>query len=70
MNPLFNMVQPMPQNQMIAQLRQFMSTFNGDPRQQVQALLNSGRISQEQYNWAVQMTNQLYQTVNQPGAQG
>lgn len=70
MNPLFNMVQPMPQNQMVAQLRQFMSTFNGDPRQQVQALLNSGRISQEQYNWAVQMTNQLYQTVNQPGAQG
>ncbi|MBO7422981.1 MAG: hypothetical protein J6T99_06290 [Oscillospiraceae bacterium] len=70
MNPLFNMVQPVPQNQMITQLRQFMSTFNGDPRQQVQALLNSGRISQEQYNWAVQMTNQLYQTVNQPGAQG
>jgi vancomycin permeability regulator SanA len=33
--------------------------FQGDPRQQVQQLLNSGKVSQSQYNNAVQMANQL-----------
>ena len=39
----------------------FKSMFNGDPQQQVQQLLNSGKVSQEQYNNAVQRANQLYQ---------
>lgn len=41
---------------------QFMSTFNGTPRDaqaQVQQLLNSGMVSQEKYNQAVQMAQQL-----------
>jgi hypothetical protein len=33
--------------------------FKGDPQQQVQQLLNSGRISQEQYNAAVQKAQTL-----------
>jgi hypothetical protein len=44
---------------LIQQFQQFKNTFHGDPRQQVQQLLNSGRISQEQYNNAVQMANML-----------
>lgn len=39
----------------------FRNTYNGNPEQQVQQLLNSGKVSQEQYNQAVQQTNQLYQ---------
>jgi len=44
---------------LIQQFQQFRQNFNGDPRQQVQQLLNSGKISQDQYNRAVQMANQL-----------
>lgn len=65
MNPLYQMLGgQMPGNMgnfknLIQQFQQFKNTFHGDPRQQVQQLLNSGRISQEQYNRAVQMANQL-----------
>lgn len=64
-NPLFSMfggMNQMPNNSMmnlVQQFMQFKQNFNGDPRQQVQQLLNSGKISQDQYNRAVQMANQL-----------
>lgn len=46
-------------NQMMQMFQQFQRTFRGDPRQQVQQLLNSGRVSQQQYDQAVQTANQL-----------
>lgn len=55
-NPLYNQ---MNQNSIFSRFNEFKRTFNGDPRQKVQELLNSGKISQDQYNRAVQMTNQL-----------
>ncbi len=55
-NPLFNQFQ---NNGLIQRFQQFQRMFKGDPRQQVQQLLNSGRVSQTQYNQAVQMANQL-----------
>lgn len=48
----------------IQQFQQFRNTFQGDPRQQVQNLLNSGKVTQEQYNRAVQMANQLAGILN------
>lgn len=44
---------------MIQQFLQFRQNFNGDPRAQIQQMLNSGRITQDQYNQAVQMAQQL-----------
>lgn len=46
-------------NNVLSQFQRFRSQFKGDPRQQVQQLLNSGKVSQEQYNRAVQMVNEL-----------
>lgn len=46
-------------NDIVSRFRQFQQMFKGDPQQQVQQLLNSGRISQEQYNAAVQKAQQL-----------
>ena len=43
----------------ISRFQQFKKMFSGNPQQQVQQMLNSGRVSQEQYNQAVQMANQL-----------
>ena len=40
---------------------QFRQTFQGNPQQQIQNMLNSGQISQEQYNQAVQKAQQIAQ---------
>lgn len=46
-------------NQLLQNLQQFKSTLKGDPREQVQQLLNSGRVSQQQYDQAVRMAKQI-----------
>lgn len=62
MNPLYQMMgQQMPNNNLLQRFQQFQQMFKGDPRQQVQQLLNSGKVSQAQYNQAVQMAQQLQQ---------
>jgi hypothetical protein len=59
MNQLYNQINRTNGNDFISRFNQFRQTINGDPRTQVQNLLNSGRVSQEQYNMAVQQANQL-----------
>ncbi len=49
---------------MIQQFQQFRNNFKGDPRQQIQQMLNSGQISQAQYNQAVQMAQQFQRVLN------
>ena len=61
-NPLFGMYGNMGNNPMtgiMQRFQQFSQMFRGDPKQQVQQMLNSGKVSQAQYNQAVQMTTQL-----------
>ena len=59
-NPLYQMVnQQTGNNGLIQRFQQFRQMFQGDARQQVQQLLNSGQVSQAQYNQAVQMAQQL-----------
>lgn len=61
MNPLFEQMQKNQggTNGMLQRFQQFRQNFKGDPQQQVQQLLNSGRVSQQQYNQAVQMAQQF-----------
>lgn len=70
-NPLFNLFGGMMQNtpfgnmmNMISQFQQFRQQFQGDPRQQVQDLLNSGRMSQQQYSQLQDMAKQFQQLLN------
>ena len=59
-NPLMGGMPPMNGIQNLMQrFQQFRQTFQGDPRQQVQDMLNSGKISQGQYNSAYQMAQQF-----------
>ena len=61
-NPLFGMLSgQMQMNPMLQKFNQFRQMFKGDPQQQVQQMLNSGKISQAQYNQAVQMANHVAQ---------
>ena len=59
-NPLYGM---MNQNNLLQRFQQFQQMFRGDPRQQIQQMLNSGKISQGQYNQAVQMAQQLQRMI-------
>ena len=61
MNQLYNEMQNNQggTNGMLQRFQQFRQNFKGDPQQQVQQLLNSGRVSQQQYNQAVQMAQQF-----------
>lgn len=63
-NPLFNAVGGgMPQGngpmQMIQQFMQFKQNFKGNPKAEVQKMLQSGRISQQQLNQVQQMAGQF-----------
>ena len=59
MNPLYNEMQNNQPGNMFQRFQQVRKSFKGDPQEQVQQLLNSGRVSQQQYNQAVQMAQQF-----------
>lgn len=61
-NPIFNQMGNRGNNQfanMINQFSKFKANFNGDPKQAVQELLNSGRMTQEQFNQLQYAASQL-----------
>lgn len=61
-SPLFNLLgNQMPANMgnLIDQFNLFKSTFTGDPRAQVQQMLASGQMSQDQFNRFSQMATQM-----------
>ena len=66
-NPLFQAMNRQNQGNapIVQRFMQFRNSFNGNPQQAVQQLLNSGKISQSQYNQAVQMANQLAKIIGQ-----
>lgn len=48
-------------NNMLQQFMQFRQNFSGNAQQQVQQLLNSGKVTQQQYDQAVRMAQQFQQ---------
>ena len=63
-NPLFSIFGNAQGNSMMNMLSQFQNfkrTFSGDPQQRVQELLNSGQMTQEQFNQLSQMAKQMRQ---------
>ena len=62
MNPLFQQMNPQNGTKsIVSQIQNLKKNFHGDPQQVIQQMLNSGRISQQQYNEAVQRANQIAQ---------
>ena len=58
-NPLFGMMNQQMPSGIMQRFQQFQQMFRGDPRQQIQQMLNSGKVNQAQYNQAVQMAQQV-----------
>lgn len=69
-NSLYNEFGPVPQGMS----QDFMSRLNmlkssvSDPNAMIQQMLNSGRISQAQYNSAVRQAQQIQQMLHQNGS--
>lgn len=62
-NSLFTQFGNQPPNnglmQIMAQAQDLQKTFEGNPKEEVEKLLNSGQMSQDQFNKFAQMANQI-----------
>ena len=60
-NPLYNQLNSSNQaNPLFSRIKQFKQTFSGDPKQTIQSMLNSGRLTQAQLNQYAQQANEIY----------
>jgi hypothetical protein len=48
-----------PMQQLIADAKNLQKTFNGNPKQMVEELVRSGRMSQQDFNNYAQIANQI-----------
>lgn len=64
-NPLYNAIgnQSNPMADIIRQARDFKKQFTGNPRDEVQRLLNTGAMSQQQFNQFSQIAQQVVQAM-------
>lgn len=63
-NALFNALGGMPTGNMsnlVQQIKQFQQTFKGDPKAEVERLVRTGQMSQDDFNRYAQTANQLMQ---------
>lgn len=59
-NPLYEeMKNNNPYGNMIGQIKEFSKTIQGDPKEIVQDLLNSGKMSQQDFNKYSQMAQNI-----------
>lgn len=63
MNPLYNPNQNNPMANIIQQVKEFRNNFKGNPRDEVQRLLDSGQMSQQQFNQLSQIAQQVVQAM-------
>lgn len=57
-NPFYNKFGPQP-NGLFQKFQEFKSHFQGNPEEEVQNLLNSGKMSQEQFNYLSALATQF-----------
>ena len=62
-NPLFNQFgqgqQQNPIQNIIDEIQNFKQMFKGDPKKEVEKLMQTGQMSQQQFNQLSQMANQI-----------
>lgn len=57
-NPIYGLLNGQ-QNNLLTQFQQFKQSFNGDPNQTINQMLQSGKVTQWQVNRATQIANQM-----------
>ena len=61
-NPLFNALggqQMNPMTQLVAEAKRLQQTMTGNPKQMVEELMRSGKMSQQDFNNYAQIANQI-----------
>lgn len=66
-NPLYQAMgnQPNPMADLIRQAKELKKSFSGNPREEVQRLLDSGQMSQQQFNQLSQIAQQVVQAMGE-----
>lgn len=64
MNPLFNQMNQVNINRLQKDIESFRRNFRGDPKAQVEEMLRTGQLSQQQFDALAQQANQLVQMLN------
>lgn len=66
-NPLYSAMgnQSNPMADLIRQAKQFKNQFNGNPRQEVERLLQTGQMSQRDFNRFSQIAQQVVQDMGE-----
>lgn len=59
-NALYNDLNAGNVNPLLERIKAFKQTFNGNPQQIIQNMINSGRITQAQVNNYAQQANEIY----------
>ena len=54
-----------PLQQFLTQFNQLKKTYRGNPKEEVEKMLQSGQMSQQQFNQLREMANQIMQFVKQ-----
>jgi hypothetical protein len=56
---------PNPMSDLIRRAKEFKKSFNGSPKDEVQRLLNSGQMSQQEFNRLSQIARQVVQAMGE-----
>lgn len=64
MNPLYNQFNANPLQELAQRVEQFKQSYTGNPREEVQKMLNSGKLTQAQFNRYAQMASQITKALN------
>lgn len=64
MNPLYEQTNKVNLDRLANSLNAFQRNFRGDPKAEVERMLQTGQMSQEQFNRLAQQANQIMQMLS------
>ena len=64
MNPLYEQTNKINLDRLANSINVFQRNFHGDPKAEVERMLQTGQMSQEQFNRLAQQANQIMQMLN------
>ena len=64
MNPLYEQTNKVNLDRLANSINAFQRNFHGDPKAEVERMLQTGQMSQEQFNRLAQQANQIMQMLN------
>lgn len=64
MNPLYEQTNKVNLDRLTNSIETFRRNFHGDPKAEVERMLQTGQMSQEQFNRLAQQANQILQMLN------